>query len=306
MELRQLATFRAVATTLSVSRAAEALNYAQSSVTAQIQSLEREFEVPLFHRLGKRLRLAEGGKRLLDYADRILRLAEEAQAAVNGREPTTGTISVGATESLCAYRLPGVLQEFRRRFPAAQVRLRPGIGSELRRGLADGSLDIAFIMEEATPEYELAVERVLVEPLVVIVAPAHRFARRRNVGLEELDGETLLATERGRSYREIFERALARAGAQPAVTLEFGSIEAIKHCVMADIGIAILPEIAVREELARGDLAALDLFGPVFTIVTQMAWHRDTQLPALLQAFAEIARRHFRSARVAPRSTASP
>ncbi|HVA38967.1 MAG TPA: LysR family transcriptional regulator, partial [Candidatus Dormibacteraeota bacterium] len=271
MELRELETFRAVATLLSVSRAAESLNYAQSTVTAQIQSIEREFEVPLFDRLGKRLRLAEGGRRLLDYADRMLRLADEARAAVNGHEPTTGTISIGATESLCAYRLPNVIQVFRGRFPAARVRLHSGIGSALRRRLGDGSIDMAFLMQGTAQDNDLVVEELMVEKLVVIAAPGHRHANRRKLNFSELDGETVLATERGRSYRETFEHALERAGARPAVTLEFGSIEAIKHCVMADVGIAILPEVAVREELARGSLASLDIQGPAFTIVTQMA-----------------------------------
>ncbi|TAM77367.1 LysR family transcriptional regulator [bacterium] len=293
VDFRQLEAFRAVATGGSISRAAETLNYAQSTVTAQIQKIEREFGVALFERVGKRLRLADGGKRLLDYADRILRLTEEAHAAVKGSESSDGTISVGASESLCAYRLPTVLHEYRRRFPAATVRLRPGIGSELRRDIANGSLDIAFLMEDPWQEQDIVVDRMLVEPLVIIVAPTNRLAWRRNIGLEELDGGTILATERGRSYREVFERALMSAGAQPATTLEFGSIEAIKHCVMADVGIAILPEVAVREELARGELAALDLHGPAFTIVTHMAWHRDRRLSPLVKAFAEIARRRF-------------
>src|SRR5688572_33360569 len=98
VELRQLETFRAVATGLSFTRAAAALGYAQSSVTAQIQALEAELGARLFDRLGRRIALTDAGERLLEYADRLLTLAAEARAAlVDGAEPA-GTLTVGAPE----------------------------------------------------------------------------------------------------------------------------------------------------------------------------------------------------------------
>src|SRR5215210_5308545 len=117
MELRQLETFRAVAGPLSFTRAAVTLGYAQSSVTAQIQALEAELGVALFDRLGRRVALTEAGQRLLEYADRLLSLADEARAAVaEGAEPA-GTLTVGAPETVLTYRLPRVLQRYRATFP---------------------------------------------------------------------------------------------------------------------------------------------------------------------------------------------
>src|SRR5436305_2708758 len=110
MELRQLETFRMVAGQLSFTRAATALGYAQSSVTAQIQALESELGVALFDRLGRHVALTESGQRLLEYAERLLSLAEEARTALaDGAEPT-GTLTVGAPETALTYRLPRVLQ----------------------------------------------------------------------------------------------------------------------------------------------------------------------------------------------------
>jgi DNA-binding transcriptional LysR family regulator len=106
MELRQLATFRMVAETLSFSRTAQALNYVQSSVTAQMQGLEEELGVRLCDRLGKRVALTDAGTRLLPYAEKLLSLSEEARCAVVGGDIPMGTLTITAPESICTYCLP--------------------------------------------------------------------------------------------------------------------------------------------------------------------------------------------------------
>ena len=111
MELKPLQTFKILADELNFTRTAERLNYAQSSVTAQIQGLEQELGVPLFERLGRRIRLTEAGTRLLRYADEILRLTDEALLAVPGQGEPSGTLTIGAVESLCTYRLAPILME---------------------------------------------------------------------------------------------------------------------------------------------------------------------------------------------------
>src|SRR5262245_56930484 len=112
MELRQLHTFRTVSRTLNFSRAAAVLNYAQSTVSVQIQTLEEELGVPLFDRLGKQVILTAAGQDLLAYADKILNLADEAQAVLSTQEKLTGNLVINAPETLSAYRLPAVLRRF--------------------------------------------------------------------------------------------------------------------------------------------------------------------------------------------------
>ena len=121
MELRQLATFRLIAQTQSFSRTAAALNYAQSTVSAQIQGLEEELGIPLFDRLGKRVALTEAGQRLLGYAEKILDLAAEARFSITSEETLTGTLTISAAETLCTYRLPAILREFRTSPPSGRL-----------------------------------------------------------------------------------------------------------------------------------------------------------------------------------------
>jgi len=290
MELRQLATFREVATTLSFTRAAEALDYAQSSVSSQIQELEGELGSPLFERLGKRISLSDAGQRLLPYAERLLQLADEARAAVSSSEEPSGTLTIGTPESLCTYRLPPVLSQFRARYPRVQVVFRPAFGADLRRALNEGRVDLGFFYEYPQGQPDLATESLVAEPLVLLAHPGHPLASRARVDTYMLHGEPLLLTEPGCVYRERFERLLSTAGAHPTSTVEFSSIEAIKQCVMVGMGLSLLPAVTVREEVARGRMVALPWSEKDFGLVTLMAWHHDKWLSPALRAFIGLSR----------------
>lgn len=290
MELRQLATFREVAAAGGFTKAAERLGYAQSSVTTQIQALERELGVRLFERLGKRVVLTESGRLLLGYAERILKLADEARAAIAQGDEPTGTLIIGAAETLCTYRLPPVLRRYRARFPRVQLILKPGLCPDMRRAVREGQLDLAFLLEEPVCPPDLVVEPLVREEVRVLVHPDHPLAKREAVGPHDLDGETLLVTEGRGGYRARFERALVAAGVRPSVVLEFGGVEAIKQCAIAGMGVAVLPAVAVAEEVSGGQLVALPWCGPDLSVVTQLAWHKDKWLSPTLRAFLQVTR----------------
>ncbi|MFF7182881.1 LysR substrate-binding domain-containing protein [Streptomyces sp. NPDC008121] len=287
MELRLLATFEKVATVLSFTRAASELTYAQSSVTGQIRSLEDSLGVELFERLGSRIRLTEAGERLLPYARRMLELSEEARAAVVAADEPSGTIAVGTMESLTSYRLPPLLELFHHRYPRVRLTLRPTLGDETRQALRQGTYDIGFLMEPETAHAGLESEVLAAEPLVLVAAPGSPLAGRAGLTGADLAAARLVGTEPGCPYRDLFEEEL-RQWAPPF--MEFGTIEATKRGVAAGLGIALLPRVAVSEELASGALVALD-WEPPFTLFTQIAWRRGKRLPAHVRLFVEQARR---------------
>lgn len=291
MELRELTTFRTVAHTLSFTQTAALLGYAQSSITAQIQSLESEFGVPLFNRMGRKISLTDAGTRLLWYADKILDLANEALANVNQGTSTeiTGTLTIGAPESICTYCLPAVLGEFRKRAPRVRLIFKPLPYAELHHSIREGKIDIAFLLEAPIQSTMLHIETLCVEPMVLIANPDHPLAQKPGVEPSDLEGETLLLTERGCGYRGIFESLLSSAGVRPAISIEFDSVEAIKQCVIAGLGIAVLPHMTIEANANRGELQILRWTKP-FDVFTQMVWHKDRWLSPPLQAFLETSR----------------
>jgi DNA-binding transcriptional LysR family regulator len=290
MDLRQLETFRVVANTLSFTHAATALNYAQSSVSAQIQALEKELGAPLFNRVNKRVELTDAGRRLLRYADRLLEIAEEARAVVGGDEEPMGTLTIAAPETVCTYRLPPVLRQFRERYPHVLLVYRPVRSTSLQRAVINADVDIAFWLSEPVQAASLVIEPLIEEPLALIAAPDHPLASRARVLPADLECEPLLLTERGCNYRTLFERALTAAGVIPATNFEFDSVEAIKQCVIANVGIAVLPAVTVQREMAEGKLVALPWDQPDFRVLTMVMRHKDKWLSPAMRAFLGLAR----------------
>lgn len=290
MELRQLVTFRMVAQTLSFSRTATALNYAQSTVSTQIQGLEEELGVSLFDRMGKSVVLTEAGQRLLGYAEKMVDLAGEARAAVSEGETITGSLIISAPETLCTYRLPAVLRRFRERYPQVQLIFRSEPETGLQRPIREGVIDVAFVMAESFQVPNLITEALIPEPLLIVAYPDHPLTQRSGVSFADLQNEPLVLTEATCGYRVMFERALTAAGIRPLPPMEFHSVEAIKQCVMAGIGLAFLPVVAMATEIAQGRLVPLRWAGRDFQVVTQMAWHKDKWLSPTLRAFLGVAR----------------
>lgn len=309
MELRQLETFRAVARELSFSRAAAGLGYVQSSVSSQVAALERELGVPLFDRLGRRIALTEAGRMMLGYSERLLELAREAGEAVAdagvGSGEITGSLSVSAPETLLTYRLPELLTVFHERYPKVRVSLKPTAVGRLvgstRRALEEGRVDVAFVLDVPSVGAQGLSAELLMEEDVSIVAPtAHALAGSVIVDPSDLIGETVLlpeAPQSGCAYRGRFERQLSEGGVVPGETLEFQSIEAIKRCVSAGMGVTVLPTVTVEAELAAGTLSELGWQEPIL-VGTLMTWNEARWTSPAMRAFLRTAREVLSASRV--------
>jgi DNA-binding transcriptional LysR family regulator len=290
MDLRQLTTFRELARTLHFHQAAERLGYVQSTVSAQIQGLEEDLGVRLFDRLGKQITLTSAGERLLPYTEHLLKVAEEARAAVSGQEQVVGTLTIGATETLCTYRLPAVLHQFRLIYPQVQLLFSPSPFSALRRLVTDGQVDLAFLMEEPIASSVFQAEVLRPECIHLLISTDHPLARLPTIFPLDLEGETLLVTEAGCSYRIQFQHQLSKAGVQPTAILEFESIEAIKQCALLGMGVAVLPAITVASEIAQQKLVILPWRGEPICLMTQIIWHKQKWLSPTFQAFLAVTR----------------
>ncbi|WP_066195564.1 LysR family transcriptional regulator [Gracilibacillus timonensis] len=290
MELRQLETFRTVASTLNFSRAADALNYVPSNVTMQIKALEEELGVPLFDRLGKQLALTTAGKRFLTHIQSVIDKLDEARHAVHDNEDISGTLTISANEVLCAYRLPVVFKLFRSRYPGVRLIFRSVPNQELKQTLFDGTADVVFMLDETILSTRLAVEPLLEETFRLFVAPDHPLAKKSVLHQEDFHEEVLLVNEKGCPYRTMFDRSFEKKGIDSITYLEFQNAEAIKQCAISGIGIAFLPEITVEAEVERGDLVALPWQLSDLQVYTHMAWHKEKWLSPIISSFIEVVR----------------
>ncbi|PEF41051.1 LysR family transcriptional regulator [Bacillus wiedmannii] len=293
MEIKQLITFKVAADSLNFTQTAKKLNFAQSSVTAQIKTLEAELGTPLFERLGKRLFLTEAGRKFQLYADKMIALSNEAKMAVKDEE-IAGTLIIGAQESQCTYRLPSILKRFKAQFPQIKLIFKPAHSNkDAKEQLMEGKVDLAFILDECKTEDALHVEPLMKEELKIVAASGHRLLEQRFITTKDLESETLLLTELGCSYRILFEELFRTEDVYPANKIEFVSVEAIKQCVIADLGIAVLPAIVVEKDIREGTIKELHVENVISPIYTQIAWHKDKWMTAPLQQFIDVTREFF-------------
>lgn len=286
MDIRQLSTFHKVATLLSFTRAATELKYAQSSVTAQIKSLEMSLGVDLFDRLGGRVELTEAGQRLFPYAERMMALAGEARGATQGSQEPSGVLTVGSTESITSYRLPVLMEFLHHRYPLLQLVLRPSLCTETRHALRRGAFDVGLMTEAETRHPGVQTEILGSEPLVVVAAPDHPLATAHRVTDDDLRGTTILSPEAGCSYRELFEAELFQSTERVRPCVEFGTAESIKRGVAAGLGVSLLPSVTVAAEVADGRLVELP-WTPPFQVFTQIAWRRGKRMTREMRLFVD-------------------
>ena len=275
MELTELKIFKAVAEQGGILRAASTLNRVQSNVTTRVKQLEARLGTRLFSREGRRLVLTAEGKVLLDYAERLLQLSSEAQAAVKGRAPH-GALKLGALESTAATRLPPVLARFHKAHPAVRLALAIGTTAALAGRVQRGELDAAFIAEPFSAR-NLVAEPAFTEELVLITPKSHP----RVATPKDLRGATILAFASGCAYRRRLEAWLGRSSMVAERVMEYGSYHAIVACAAAGIGIAVVPRSVLRASGMEAQLAVHTLPPKIANARTLLVSRRGHQSAAL-------------------------
>lgn len=288
MDIKQLNTFLTIARLNSFTQAAQELNYAQSTVTTQIQLLEKEFGTKLFDRLGHTIVLTHTGKRLLSYAEKIIKLSDEAKNIMNESDLPIGALAIGAVESLCIMRLPRILKEYRLRYPDVEVTLKFGDYSDFFRMLRNNSIDIALFLEKEILEEDLITVKKVTEPMVLLSSPDNLLARKDSVEPKDLNNENFILTEPGCGYRALFENMISEYSIKTRSIIETGNVQAIKQLAMSGMGITLLPQIAVEEECLQKRLVKLNWEGPKLEMLTQVMYHKNKWISGPLKVFIEL------------------
>lgn len=295
MEVRNLKTFLEVAKLSSFRRAAERLNYAQSSISSQIKVLEEEIGEPLFQRQGRTIALSTAGKKLIRYAQKIVEVEREAFAAASSAAEPQGLISLRIPQSLGTYYLPTIIERFRKGHSIVDFDVSSCEYQVLPHELKAGITDLAFLLTDSVDFSELKTEFLGTVDLSIVAHPNHRLAIRKSILTRDLKNEPIILPKHDCSYKMAFEQLLAEEEVRPGAVIEMNSIEAIKHCVMKGLGITMIPEIAVSAEIKRGDLVVLPWPQDELETAILMIWHKEKWLSPLLKEFMNTVRRVFRS-----------
>ncbi len=252
----RLVVFRAVARHLSFSRAAEELLLTQPAVTQQIKGLEEEFGCALFDRGGGRISLTPGGAALLPFAQQIRELSEQALAAVaEAYGQQAGELSLGASQTIAHYLLPGFMAGFLQRNPRVRVTARSGNTDQMLAALLSGEIHLALV-EGPEQRSGVHLEPFLEDRMVLVVPASHEWAGQK-IPLDELRRQPVLMREFGSGSRRVVEQALAGAGVKTKdllIPMELDSTEGLLNAVEAGLGVTFVSRWAVRHQMALGTL----------------------------------------------------
>lgn len=285
MNVQQLAYFRAVGRVQNVTQAAEQLAMTQPALSRSLARLERELGIQLFERHGRNVRLTRFGEAFLPHAERALRELEDARRKLDDLDGTThGTIALGFLHTLGAALVPRLVHGFKSRHPGVRFTFRQNTGALLKQQLFAGEIDLCLTSGPvANPD--LAWINLGDEDLILIVPPAHRFAKRRSMRLSEAVSEAFISYKPDTAMRELSDDLCRAAGFTPQIAFEGDEPGTVGGFVAAGLGIAIVPT-ATSE---TGGVVRVRVSEPVARRSIGATWVKDRYLCAAARAFRDYA-----------------
>ena len=267
--LDQLRILKAIAAEGSFKRAADSLFVSQPAVSLQVQNLERQLDVPLFDRGGRRAQLTEAGHLLLTYGEKILSLCQETCRAIEDLQNLQGgTLIVGASQTTGTYLLPRMLGLFRKHYPEVAVQLQVHSTRRTSWSVANGQVDLAIIGGEVPAELKDSLEIIpyAEDELALILPVFHPLANVETIQKDDLYQLQFIALDSQSTIRKVIDQVLTRCGIETSnltIKMELNSIEAIKNAVQAGLGAAFVSVAAIEKELQMGVLHQAKIEGVV-------------------------------------------
>jgi DNA-binding transcriptional LysR family regulator len=291
VDLAELQVFLTVASERSFSRAAARLHRTQPAVSQAIRRLEDDLGERLFDRSAKDGKLTEAGRVLLDYAQRLMRLAEEAESAVRDlRDLQRGRVLVGANEAAVHVLLP-LIDRFRDQHPKIQLDIRRVPSRQIGVEVQQRSLDFG-VLSFPPAERGLASIRLGEDELVMLTAPVHPLATRKQVTMTELGQQSVIAHNEASPARERVLRLFEQRHEPLNITVALPSLDGIKRAVEMNLGVALLPRRCALTEIARGTLVAVRVAQVRLPRHLRLIYRQNGELSHAAQSFLDVARKH--------------
>ncbi len=260
MELHYLRIFHTIAKCMSFKKASEALHLSQPALSIQIKKLESGTGMKLFNKIGNRIVLSEDGKMLYGYTQKIFAIVEELENHVqNLGDEIGGSINIGASNTPGVYILPKVIGEMKKRYPGVTVNLHVADTSEITNLIENGTLDVAVNGGNCNYNSSIVVEKLLDDRLVVVASPDNTLKDKETISIKELAKTVFVVHSTTSQLYTYYKKFIEIYGISENIGMHFGSIDAIKYAIYADLGVSILPYYAVKSEIEKGMLTQLNI-----------------------------------------------
>ncbi|HTS10756.1 MAG TPA: LysR family transcriptional regulator [Candidatus Limnocylindrales bacterium] len=289
MDFDHLITFLEIAKQGSFSRAGQKLFRSQPAVSAQIRQLEQEYGQKLFDRVGKSVQLTSAGEALLEYAERLLALRNESLRAVADQASTPrGTLAIGANEATCLYVLPDIFAEFSRRFPQVQISIYRNFSHKVIEKIEDGTVDVGIVtLPIKSPS--LRVHSIFRDRIMLMTSINSPLARMKSVTTSQIAEQPLLFPKTG-FMRQVLDKQFRPYRSRLHITMELPSVGMIKRFVAAGLGVSLISESFVRDEVAAGLAKLIPVSDMDVWRELGLVYRRDRTLPRSATSFINMIR----------------
>jgi DNA-binding transcriptional LysR family regulator len=279
MDLRQLEIIRAIADSGSFTAAGEKLHVSQSAISRQILLLEEELGEPVFHRIGRRIRITPAGESLLQLSNRVFQdLLETVSAISDKRESLRGTMRLVGGMTVCLYVFPALLAEVRRAHPNLDLKITVGSAERSIAMLRSGAGDLGLITLPVEAN-DLVSVPVLREELLLITYPAHPLAKKRQIVPADLTRQPFILFETGSITRRIVDQFFMRERIEAEIVMETENVEIIKVMVRHGLGISIIPWQAAAADVSTKQLFCTRIAGQSLYRETGWLYPKMSRLP---------------------------
>jgi DNA-binding transcriptional LysR family regulator len=293
LNFNHLYYFYVVAKAGSFSDAARELNVSQSSISVQIRQFESYLGHKLFNRLKKGVELTESGAVVFQFAEEVFHDVDRIWNDLEAIErQIKGTLAIGTINSFGIYALPRLLKEFTASYPEVKVSVHFGTGRQLADMLQNGKIDIA--VTSGSRRYAGLTSVPLRETKVFLVGPPdHPLAARETVNPRELESHPFIGYEEENEIRMMMDSFFRRMSLSIEYALESSNVATIKHMVMAGLGLSMLPELSVGEEIRERRLARIEVQGLYMAQKMTLYYKSNRTLTPTRREFLNFIQREF-------------
>lgn len=288
MDIRSIKTFVRAAELKSITKAAEEMNYVQSTVTTQIKQLEKELGYPLFDRIGKRISLTCLGEQFLSYAYEMLKVVHKAETLHKNAEDIKVVLRVGVAESLLLGVFMDLLPEFKGKYKNVDLRIKSGHTVDLLEGLKQNDLDMVYISKAMNTDADLECHYSHKENLIFVAGKEHPLARETQISVKRLMEQNFLVTEREGICYSRLSRLSAEYGQALKDFIEVDNVFVITQLVKRGLGLAFLPEYAVAKEIEKGDIVKLNVDIEPQVYFSQILCHKNRWISPYVQGLIDM------------------
>lgn len=292
MDLKNVYTFLKVQSFNSFSKAAYALNYAQSTVTAQIQQLENELGFPLFDRIGKQIFLTTQGQEFLFYAEQMMKISQQAQSIGASSSDVHGILRIGIFESLMFAYMPRIISKYKELYPHVLLQIQIGSGNLIDL-LRRNQLDMIYISSGANESLDLLCPYHRKEEISFIAGANHPLAHAHSISCSDIFTYSCIATENYGYCYTTLKRIAAAHGKEIQRTIEIDNANAVSRLLPNGTEFAFLPEYSVTKGLENGTLVKLDVNEPQTYYYSQILYHKNKFVVPYMQSFIDIAKETY-------------